>query len=179
MLTAGIAALTLVFFLAVRPAAAQSPAPGSDGDRPKDKIHIVADVLTTDNAARIAEFAGNVRATQGETVITSDRLKIFYSEKMGETQSPSTGQGAIKKIVADGNVKISFDNRVATAQEAVYHNDTQVLVLSGPQSKISSGDDSITGEKITYHRTDGRITVERGRSSRVEAVFHSKEGGIQ
>jgi lipopolysaccharide export system protein LptA len=112
-------------------------------------------------------------------VITSDRLKIFYSEKLAKSKNPSAGEGAIDRIVATGNVKISFDNRVATAQEVVYNTESKVVVLSGPHSKITSGTDSITGEKISYNRVDGRITVESGRNSRVEAVFHSSGGGIR
>jgi len=177
-LVVGAAVLVLLFFSAGRRASAQNPAPVPDAAGQKEKIRIVADVLTSDSETRFAEFVGNVRATQGDTVITSDRLKIFYSEKLAESKTPSAGEGAIKRIVATGNVKISFDNRVATAQEAVYNTESKILVLSGSQSKITSGSDSITGEKITYNRSDGRITVESGRASRVEAVFHSGGGGI-
>ena len=179
LLLMGAAALVLVFFLVGRQASAQNPALTPDADEQKEKIHVVADLLTSNSEERFAEFVGNVRATQGDTVITSDRLKIFYSEKLAESKNPSAGESAIKKIVATGNVKFSFDNRVATAQEAVYNTESKILVLSGSPSKITSGTDSITGEKITYNRSDGRITVESGRKSRVEAVFHSRGGGIR
>lgn len=173
------ALLLLVFLGAGGQTAAQNTALQTDADRQKEKIHIVADVLTTDSQARFAEFSGKVRAAQGETVITSDRLKIFYSEQLTESGNAPPGEGAIKKIIAGGNVRISFDNRIATAEEAVYDTDSKILVLTGPQAKISSGADSITGEKITYNRSDGRITVESGQKSRVEAVFHSGGGGIR
>jgi len=171
--------LVSVFFTADRRTSAQDSARSPDAAGQKEKIHIVADTLTSDSEARFAEFAGNVRASQGDTVITSDRLKIFYSESLGDSKNSSAGEDAIKKIIATGNVKITFDNRVATAQEAVYHTESKIVVLSGSQSKIISGTDSITGEKITYNRSDGRITVEGGRESRVEAVFHSGNGGIR
>jgi lipopolysaccharide export system protein LptA len=179
LLSVGAAALVLTIYLADQGASAQNPAPIPDTAEQKEKIHIVADLLTSDSEARVAEFIGNVRATQGDTVITSDRLKIFYSESLADSKNPSVGEGAIKRMIATGNVKISFDNRVATAQEAVYNSESKILVLSGPHSKITSGTDSITGEKITYNRSDGRITVESGRDSRVEAVFHSGGGGIR
>jgi len=173
------AALVLAFFLSAQGTSAQNPAPVPDAAEQKEKINVVADLLTSNSEARFAEFVGNVRATQGETVITSDRLKIFYSERLSESKNPTAGEGAVKRIIATGNVKISFDNRVATAQEAVYNTESKILVLSGPHSKITSGTDSITGEKITYNRSDGRITVESGRDSRVEAVFHSGGSGIR
>ena len=178
-LIVGAAVLALVFFSAGRRISAQVPVRSPDAAELQEKIHVVADMLTSDSETRFAEFSGNVRATQGNTVITSDRLKIFYSESLAESKNLSADEGAVKRIVATGNVRISFDNRIATAQEAVYTSESKILVLSGPQSKITSGSDSITGEKITYNRSDGRITVESGRDSRVEAVFHSGGGGIR
>jgi len=147
-------------------------------DKKNEKIHITADKLISDNEAKYAEFIGNVRATQRDTVITADRLKIFYKKDLDNKKNPPVGDESIKKIVANGNVQIKFDNRVAVTQQAVYITETRVLVLSGADSKIISGNDSISGEKITIYRTDGRIKVESGKGKRVEAVFYSGEKGI-
>ena len=141
----------------------------------KQKIHITADKLVSDNKANYAEFIGNVRANQGETTITSDRLKIFYKKDLDNQETPSVGEESIKKIVANGNVRIKFDNKVAITQQAVYNTATRVIVLSGADSKILSGNDYISGEKITLYRTDGRINVESGNEKRVEAVFYGAE----
>ena len=147
-------------------------------DKKNEKIHITADKLISDNEAKYAEFIGNVRATQRDTVITADRLKIFYKKDLDNKKNPPVGDESIKKIVANGNVQIKFDNRVAVTQQAVYITKTRVLVLSGADSKIISGNDSISGEKITIYRTDGRIKVESGKGERVEAVFYPGEKGI-
>ncbi len=147
-------------------------------DKKNEKIHITADKLISDNEAKYTEFIGNVRAVQGDTVITADKLKIFYKRGMDNKKNPPAGDESIKKIVANGNVQIKFDNRVAVTQQAVYITETRVLVLSGADSKIISGNDSISGEKITLYRTDGRIKVESGKEKRVEAVFYSGEKGI-
>ena len=53
-----------------------------------------------------------------------------------------------------------------------------MLVLSGPNSKIVSGSDSVAGEKITIHRANGRINVESGGEKRVNAVFFSGGKGL-
>lgn len=143
-----------------------------------EKIRITAERLVSDSEARFAEFSGNVKATQGDTVITADQLKIFYkSDPKGKTGG-SPGEESIDKIVANGNVKIDFENRVAVAQHAVYITETRILVLSGADSKITSGTDYISGEKITYYRTDGKIIVEGSSDKQVEAVIHSGEKGI-
>ena len=143
------------------------------------KIHITADKLISDNDADYAEFIGNVRATQEDTVITADRLKIFFKTNADNKDIPAVGEESITKIVASGNVKIKFDNRVAVARQAVYNTETGVLVLSGNNSRIVSGNNSISGEKITLYRTTGRINVESGGEKRVEAVFYSGEKGLK
>jgi lipopolysaccharide export system protein LptA len=144
-----------------------------------EAIHITADKLISDNNAGYAEFIGNVKATQEETVITADRLKIYYKKNIVNKGPLSVSEESIHKIVAKGNVKIKFDNRVATAQQAVYNTETMVLVLSGENSKVTSKNDSISGEKITFYRIDGRINVESGSKKRVEAVFYSGQKGIK
>jgi len=143
------------------------------------KIHITADKLISDNNADYAEFIGNVRATQEDTVITAAKLKIFFKKNPKKKKETTVGEEAINKIVASGNVKIKFDNRVAVARQAVYNTETEVLVLSGNNSRIVSGKDSISGEKITLYRTTGRINVESGGEKRVEAVFYSGEKGLK
>ena len=142
-------------------------------------IHITSDKLISDNKAGYAEFIGNVKATQDDTVITSDRLKIYYKKNIANKEPLSVSEESIHKIVAKDNVEIKFDNRVATAQEAVYNTETMVLVLSGNNSKIISENESISGEKITFYRIDGRINVESGNKKRVEAVFYSGQKGIK
>ena len=143
------------------------------------KIHITADKLISDNDADCAEFIGNVRATQEDTVITADSLKIFVKKNPDNKGAPGVGTESINKIIASGNVKINFDNRVAVTPQAVYNIKTGILVLSGDNSRIVSGKDSISGEKITIYRTTGRITVESGGEKRVEAVFYSGEKGLK
>ena len=142
-------------------------------------IHITSDKLISDNKAGYAEFIGNVKATQDDTVITSDRLKIYYKKNIANKGPLSVNEESIHKIVAKGNVEIKFDNRVATAQQAIYNTETMVLVLSGNNSKIISENESISGEKITFYRIDGRINVESGNKKRVEAVFYSGQKGIK
>ena len=137
------------------------------------KIYITSDKLVADSEAKWAEFIGNVRAVQEDTVIIADRLKIFY-KKVGNNSSISDEE-SIEKIVSSGNVKINFDDKVAVGQHAVYTSKTGVLVLTGPNSKVTSGTNFVSGEKITFYRAEDRMTVESGIKKRVEAVFYSKE----
>ncbi|MBU1163527.1 MAG: hypothetical protein KKA75_05170 [Proteobacteria bacterium] len=141
------------------------------------KIYITSDKLVADSEAKWAEFIGNVRAVQEDTVIIADRLKIFY-KKVGNNSSISDEE-SIEKIVSSGNVKINFEDKVAVAQHAVYTSETGVLVLTGPNSTVTSGTNFVSGEKITIYRAEDRMTVESGNKERVEALFYSKEKGIE
>ena len=136
-------------------------------------IHITSDKLISYNKAGYAEFIGDVTATQEETVINADRIKVIFKKNLANKGPLSVSEESISEIIANGNVKIKFDNRVAVAQQAVYNTKTKVLVLTGEGSRITSGKDTISGEKITFYRTDGRLNVESGSKKRVEAEFYS------
>ena len=177
-----VAALTIMLFMAFdAPSTAWGQNQPSEGEAaaPTGKIKITADRVVVDNDSRSAEFSGRVRATQGTTVITSNVLTVFYRAAAGADTDVSQGGDAIERIVATGDVKILFDDKVATSALAEYRMDTRVLVLSGPDSKIVSANNSIAGSKITFYRTDERVIVEGQQGKRVEAEFYTKENGLQ
>lgn len=153
--------------------------PAKNPEKDSNKIHITSDRLVTDNEAMFAEFIGNVVAIRETDVITSDRLKIFYKKGVDKKEKSAAGEEMIKKIVANGNVVIKFDDKVATAQQAVYTAETGITVLTGPDSKVTSGNNFISGEKITMYRSDDHMIVEGGKEKRVEAVFYSKDNNIK
>ncbi len=153
--------------------------PLTSGDNSKtEKIHITSDRLIADNDALNVEFTGNVIATKGDEVVTADSLKIFYKKDLDEDKKIAAGEEAIKRIIAKGNVIIRFDDKVAVTEQAEYNAETGVLVLTGPNSKVTTGNNFVCGDKITLYRADDRMTVEGNSEKRVEAVFYSGEKGI-
>jgi lipopolysaccharide export system protein LptA len=157
---------------------ARADTPSAEAPDPDAKrIHISSERLISNTADNNAEFIGNVRAAQGETLITADSLKIFFSAG-SETGSASPAQ-SLKKLVATGNVEIKFDNRLAVARQAVYITAQRVLILTGPGATVTSGDNTITGETITFYRDDGRFTVDGGSNGRVKAVIIPQESGLE
>jgi lipopolysaccharide export system protein LptA len=143
-----------------------------------NKIYITADLLISDSNAQTAEFKGNVTAKQDNTIITADTLKVFYKNETLDEDQIKADEQAIQKIIASGKVYINFDNRVAEADQAVYTTNNRVLVLTGRDTKIVSEESSVSGEKITLHRNDGRVIVERGKNRQVEMVLTSDGNGL-
>lgn len=168
-LGAAIPCFMLFLFLACpAPAASETGTQQTGGE----KIHITADRLVSDQNKQYAEFSGDVCATQGDTVIDSNRLKVFYKSG-ADPGGNKTGGEMIRKIVATGEVAISFENRTAYSEKAVYTTRSNEVVLSGPDTRIESKNNSINGEKIIWNRRTGEITVIGGTGKRVEAVFES------
>jgi len=154
----------------------QTPNPETSDPQAK-KIHITAQRLISNTADNNAEFIGNVRASQGGTLITADSLKIFFSGK-SDTGEASPAQ-SLDKLEATGNVEIKFDNRLAVARQAVYITARRLLILTGPGAAVTSGENTITGETITFYRDDGRFTVEGGYHGRVTATILPEESGLE
>lgn len=143
-----------------------------------DEIHVTADRLKSDRNAQYAEFTGNVVVTRSDSVLTCEQVKIIYSEK-SKKDKPKTDSGAIDQIIATGNVVITFEDKVAVSDQAVYHATDDTIVLTGNKPKVTSGKSFVSGEKITLNRTSGKIFVDSGESTRVNAEFHPGDKGLK
>jgi lipopolysaccharide export system protein LptA len=158
---------------------------GSSPETENDYIRVTSDKMELDMESNIARFMGNVIAVQGETRIRADRLKIEYKaeKETGKETVSSTAdidrEEAIRKIIAEGNVQIRFEEMVASTELAEYITETRVLTLTGQNSVITSGKNTITGSRIIFNRTEGRITVQRSESQPVKAQFYSEERDME
>jgi lipopolysaccharide export system protein LptA len=167
-----IAALILVLATAAAPFGAVW---GEDGNRP-EPIEITADQLVTDSNSHTAQFSGNVTAIQGDTKVTADRLVLHYGSATPGNEEPE--QTNIEKFEAFGNVRIEFDNRLAVSDQAVYTTSDRRLILTGPQSKVSSGRDEISGSEIVFDRNSDQVKITGAEKSPVKAVIHSNQRGL-
>lgn len=169
--------LVLLLVLPALPAVSADTSSRTQPEEPDQKIRITADRLVANTKTGSAEFIGNVRAAQGSTVITSDRLEVLY-DQAGKSDAAGKSAAAIKSIISTGNVVIHFDDKVATTDKAVYRSQTGIFTLTGKGTRVTSGDNAITGEKITVDRKNDRMTVESGETSRVNAVIFTGQDGL-
>jgi len=177
VVTFGLGVLILLMALPGLSAAEADPSSRGTPQPPESKIRITADRLVADTKTGRAEFIGHVRATQGSTVITSDRLMVLY-DQTGKADPAGDTAAAIDTITATGNVVIHFGDKTATTEKAVYQSKIGVFTLTGTGTRVTSGDNVITGEKITVDRKKDRMTVEGGGTSRVNAVIFTGPDGL-
>ncbi len=160
-------------------AANKDQAPVAKADTPS-KTRITADRMISEGQKHFVEFIGTVKVVQDNTIITSDRLKIFYRKKeQNDTTTRLAGNHAITRMIATGNVVIRLENGIAHTKTAEYDMTTQLVTLTGPDSTFTSGESSLSGSKIVFHREKGNIKAEGGNRKQVEVVFSSTESTDQ
>lgn len=163
----------LVIFLETLAASAESEKGTKETHLENEPIQITANQLISNNDEKYAEFIGDVKASQGNFVITSERLRIYYEGDLVNPEKKSSGDEMIKKIVAEGNVKITAEQYLAEADQVEYDTGSMTIVLRGENSKVTSGKNSISGSVITLYRKDGQVKVEGSAAKRIKAVFYS------
>jgi lipopolysaccharide export system protein LptA len=145
-------------------------------EKNKNRItHINADRLISNIEDGWVQFTGNVCVTRESLIIKSDNLKIYYKKLFKGKNKPATGLELIEKIIATGNVHIKFDELVAISHQAIYTKKTGIIVLSGHDSKVVSGNNSIAGSKIILYMDEKGIKVTGSGTKRVEAEFQSNK----
>ena len=164
--------IAVVTLLATVGRAADEPESKQAEDEP---IQIVANELIAYHEESYAEFVGNVKVTQGDLTITSDKLIIHYEGELLETEKKSSNDEMLKKIIAVGNVIIDSEDYHAEADKAEYDRTAKTVVLSGKETKVVSGKNSISGSKITYSQESGQVKVESSGTKRIKAEFFTKD----
>ena len=154
---------------------ASEPTEKPSAANPVQPVEITADELVSYGDRNYAEFSGNVTAVQGDFSIRSDTLRIYYQASAVGESKKSTQPDAIEKIEAIGSVLIQAQDRRAETSRAEYRLKDDMVVLSGENSIVSDGKNTLTGSKITWFRKSGQITVEGSDRQRVKALFYSQE----
>jgi len=144
----------------------------------KQPIQITSDVLEAFNDKRLAVFSGNAVAVQGDLVIRSDKLLIYYKKAAGVVKPKEAKEfeqmGDLDRIEAKGKVSIAKGTRVATGDEAVFDQDAQKITMTG-NTVMREGNNVIRGNKITLLMDENRGIVEAQERKRVTATFYPSE----
>ena len=165
--------LTLILLLALA-----APCQGvEDADQP---ISIEANRMVSQENQNTVVFLGKVDARQGNLIIRSEEMTVFYSEKPankdGQPSTPGPGNqntSQLEKLICKQNVKISEGDWLGTGDRMDYFAKERKVVLTG-NAKAWQGPNMVAGKTITYYLNEQRSAVEQDEKSkgRVKAVIH-------
>lgn len=148
--------LTLALALGPLPAVAQgTPLRLGESLRLSDApIEITADELEVDQASGVSVFRGNVRAEQGEMVLTAGSLRIEYGRD-------GDGRIRINRLIGEGGVTFVTPAEAVEAAEAVYSLAEQTLEMRGDVMFVQ-GPNVLSGQNFRVDLARGTGTMTGG-----------------
>jgi lipopolysaccharide transport protein LptA len=131
----------------------------------EDVTEITSVRLTFDYAKNYAVFEENVVVIDPGMRLVADTLAVWFDK-----------QGEVTLIKAEGRVRITQDDKIATAGEATYDVTTGKIVLVD-SPRLQRGRHFLEGTIITYWR-DRELLVVEPRSRLVIYPDESSAGGL-
>ena len=153
---------TALAMLAGAGAAQEADGGGKDTDQ---AIEITADTLEVRQSDNVAIFQGDVNAEQGEMVLKSDVLTVYYREVQG-----GEGNLGVSRIDAEGSVVITSPDETAMGQHGVYDVEAGRIDLAGGVTLIR-GNNVIKGETLVMDLESGVSRVVGEDGERVRGLF--------
>jgi lipopolysaccharide export system protein LptA len=117
-----------------------------------DSLELVEDVAT---------WKGNVRAIQGEAIMTADELVATLG-----------ADGGFKSLQAVGAVRYSNGKEAITGKTAVYDAVARSITIS-ENVVITQGKTVMTGGALIYWVDSGRIRFTAPGGARIRGIFHT------
>jgi len=144
-------------------------------------IRITADRLEVRQEEKIVIFEGHVVVKQDDATITGNRLKVVGlstdKEDKGARKTAGADKGdsagmaeKIDYIEVEGDVKVTQQDRVATADKAIFYQQDQKIIMRGHPT-VTKGQDKVEGSVITIFLKQNRSVVEGGKEVPVQAVL--------
>ena len=144
-------------------------------ESPQAPIHIEADRMVSQEQNNSVMFTGNVDARQGELLIRTDKMTVYYTQN--ENNIGKKGSSEVNKLICNGNVQISQGDWLGTGKRMDYYAKDRKIILSG-DAKGWQGQNMIAGKTITYFLDEGRSIVD-GQVSADGTTGKSKPGRVK
>ncbi len=123
-----------------------------------DRLEVVDDVAT---------WIGNVRAVQGEAILTAERLVADLDDA-----------GAFKRIRAAGTVRYANGKEAITGEVGVYDAETRTITIS-EDVVVTQDEQVMTGGELVYWIDTGRLLFTAPSGRRIRGIFYAKRAGEQ
>lgn len=162
---------------------ASSPFQGFSADNGQP-VDVKSDSLEVHQTEQRAVFVGNVVATQGESVLHSDKLIVFYDNAevgaAGTAKAPDAAAAApaaapaagaapaqasaIKRLEATGNVVVTSTDQKATGATGVFDMASDTATLTG-DVVLTQGQNVVRGKQLVVDMKTGIAKVLGGTSA--------------
>lgn len=129
-------------------------------------LDVTSQRLDVNDAKKTATFVGNVRAVQGDSVMTTPQLTVGYGgeaapgEQAASSNPLAGASGKVKDIIAAGPVVMTrgTTDRV-TSDQASFDAQNETGVLSGNITMTSGTDRRAVGDRVDLDQRNNRITL--------------------
>lgn len=152
-----------------------------------DPVSIEADSLEIHDKERYAVFIGNVVVKQGDSVMRSRELKVYYEGtirpatdgKKAAPASASSGKARndpaqrIRRIEALGGIIVTNKEQKATGDKGIFDMPTNTATVSG-NVVVSQGPNVMRGDRLVVDLKTGVAKLESSGKSgggRVQGLF--------
>ena len=146
-----------------------------------EPIGITSDRMDAFNEKKMIVFSGDATAIQGDIVLMSDQLFVYYKKGPGKKNKIATKEmgtaGELDKIEAKGNVVVTQKERVALSEEAFFNRESGQIIMTG-NAFLREGKNTITGCKVIVYTNEDRasaVPCTSGRNERVKAVIYPQQ----
>jgi len=124
------------------------------------KIDITSNTLKIMPKERKAIFKENVVATQDDTVLTSDKMTVFYHDDEGKKRTGNR----LSIIDTEGDVKLTMPDKKALAEHGKFDVDRGIIIMT-KNVRLLQGEGKLAGgEKLIYDTVMKRSYI-YGKSS--------------
>ncbi len=155
----------------------------------KEPVELHADSLEIRDKEGIALFKGDVSVMQGERLLRTAKLVVYYDKDYKETdrnkEDPKAssiallGSSGIQKMEAFGKVYIKIATQIATGDKGVFDGKSKTMRLTGKHVVLKDGDNVATGCKLTANMESGEAFLEGCETSekkgRVSIIFKQNQ----
>jgi lipopolysaccharide export system protein LptA len=125
----------------------------------EDPIQIEADKLEVRDPEKLAVYSGHVRVRQGETILETPALQVFYS---GEPTAAGAPGSAVTRIEAGPSVTVRSGDQTASGERAVLDMTQDVITISG-NVVLTQGPNVVRGDRLVVNLATKQGHIEGGR----------------
>jgi len=124
-----------------------------------DPIQIEADKLEVRDPEKLAIYSGNVRVRQGDTVLETPSLQVFYA---GEATSEGVPGSSVSRIEAGPGVTVRSQDQTASGERAVLDMDRDLITMSG-NVVLTQGPNVVRGDRLVVNLATKQGHIEGNR----------------